>query len=92
MTAGADPFAGMSDAAVLSCAADNLQRSAALRDQCVPYRAEWLKFRDAMDELERRQAAARWRSAMRLTPLNVTWRGVPAGSQAETTCKAGRVR
>lgn len=85
----ADQFDGMSDATVLNYAADYLQRSAALRDRCAPYRAEWLKFRDAMDELERRQAAARWRAAIRLRPVSVTWRGLPAGSPAETGRKAG---
>jgi hypothetical protein len=83
MTA-ADPFAGMSDAAVLERAADHLQKAAAHRHGSAPSKREWESFQVAMAALDRRQAAARWRAAMRLMPLNVAWRDRPAGSPPET--------
>jgi hypothetical protein len=73
-----DPFAGMSDKAVLNRAADHLQRAAASKHGSLPSKRHWLQFTHAMAEREQRQAAARWRAALRLRPLDVTWRDLPA--------------
>ena len=68
------PWAGKSDAAVLGCAADHLQKSAALPHGSLASKRELSLFWAAMAEIERRQAAARYRAALRLRPVSVTWR------------------
>jgi len=57
VTASDSPFARMSDRQVLECAAGHLREAAALPHGSLPSKRHFAKFRQAMTELEQREAA-----------------------------------
>ena len=70
-----DPFAGMPDRGVLEQAAAHLRKAADFPRGSLLSKREWRQFSEAMAELDRRQMLVRGRTALRLAPVSVTWRG-----------------